>query len=103
VLQPTPLSSADPSAPFPPASSDGLRHPNSVAPAAPAPDYAASRAVLARQNETNLHLSKEQLDFLHLVEMNEVSATITEICEFGGVSRPTFRFGNRVQPIRQLR
>jgi hypothetical protein len=90
VLQPGPLSSVEPSAPFPPASSDSARHPNSAPPSAPTPDYAASRAVLARQNETNLQLSKEQLDFLHLVEMNEVSATITEICEFGGVSRPTF-------------
>jgi hypothetical protein len=89
VLQSGPLSSIDPSAPFPPAASDGARHPN-AARSAPAPDYAASRAVLARENETNLQLSKEQLDFLHLIEMNEVSATITEICEFGGVSRPTF-------------
>jgi hypothetical protein len=92
VFQSGPLSSVQPppSSPFPPASSDGARHLNAAAPAAPAPDYAASRAVLARQNETNLQLSKEQLDFLHLVELNEVSATITEICEFTGVSRPTF-------------
>jgi hypothetical protein len=90
VLQPTPLSSVPPSSPFPPASTDGVRHPSSAPASAPAPDFAASRAVLARQNETNLQLSKEQLDFLHLVELNEVSATITEICEFTGVSRPTF-------------
>jgi hypothetical protein len=90
VLQPTPFSSVPPSSPFPPASSDGVRQSGSAPASAPAPDFAASRAVLARQNETNLQLSKEQLDFLHLVEMNEVSATITEICEFTGVSRPTF-------------
>jgi hypothetical protein len=86
VFQPNPLTSIEPSAPFPPASSDGLRHPSP----SPAPDFAATRAVLARQNETNLQLSKAQLEFLQLVEMNEVSATITEICEFTGVSRPTF-------------
>jgi hypothetical protein len=90
LFQPTQTSSLQPPPSFAPVTSDGIRDPSFAPAVESVPEFAAIRAVLARQNETNLQLSKEQLDFLHLLERNKASASISDICKFAGVSRPIF-------------